>query len=201
MDYLRTIVNKLLILVGAVLLVMLVLNWQYFRDQVLYYINPPESQTYEVNNNDDGQATAEPNRLWIQSLGITAPINYVEEENEDEFQIGLRSGVVHYPDTALPGEFGNAYIFGHSSDMPTAVGDYKTVFALLPKIELDSVIEITAPDGKLYKYKVADKFVVNPDATHLLAQDLSKKQLTLQTSYPIGTALKRYIVVAYLVEE
>jgi sortase (surface protein transpeptidase) len=56
-------------------------------------------------------------------------------------------------------------------------------------------------NGFLYTYVVTDHFVANKDDVQLLDQgNYQKKLLTLQTSYPIGTALKRYIVRAELKE-
>lgn len=174
------------------------ISWQYLAAQLNFYLKPPNPIVIE--NSETEPERVKENMLWIESLGISAPIVYVEEDDEKAFQVGLQNGVVHYPNTALPGEPGNAYIFGHSSDFPTAKGNYKTVFALLPKIELGSVIQISDQEGRLYKYIVKEKFVSQPNNLQVLNQDLSIKQLSLQTSYPIGTALRRYIVVAYLDE-
>jgi LPXTG-site transpeptidase (sortase) family protein len=185
------------ILLGLALAIF-VINAPYFLAQLKYYFNDPVPVHAPVAQ--DSEARVEPDRLWIESLGIEAPIIYVEEEDEAKFQEGLRSGVVHYPGTADVGKSGNSYIFGHSSDFVTAKGDYKTVFALLPRIETGSIISVSDRDGRLFKYKVDRKFAVSSKDTSVLAQDLSRKQLTLQTSYPVGTALRRYIVISYLVE-
>src|SRR5687767_11297538 len=73
----------------------------------------------------------DPDRLFIPSLGIDVPLVYIEEKNEAAFQAALRDGVVHYPGTAMPGQPGNAYYFGHSSDYSWSKGEYKNVFATL----------------------------------------------------------------------
>jgi sortase A len=142
-----------------------------------------------------------PNHISIPALGIEAPIQYAEEANEEEFQRLLEDGVVHYPGTANPGQLGNAYIFGHSSDFLFSKGKYKTVFAPLVDVQNGTEIYITDQEGFLFTYIVTDHFVANKDDIHLLDQGENKKKLlTLQTSYPIGTALKRYIAVAELKE-
>lgn len=192
-------VKRILLIIAVLALIFVALNWQYFREQIDYRVNPPNSE--EAKNPDGSQREqAEANRLWIRSLGIEAPIIHTEETNEDGFQRALQNGVVHYPGTAQPGENGNAYYFGHSSDLPTAPGNFKTVFALLPQIELGATIEITDSEGKIYRYRVDNKRPVDSDELGVLAQDESKKQLSLQTSYPVGTALRRFVVVAYLIE-
>jgi sortase A len=92
------------------------------------------------------------------------------------------------------------YIFGHSSDFAWTPGSYKTVFAKLPEIQLGTEIRISDDAGKIYTYKVIETKVVGPKDTSVLTQDPAKKLLTLQTSYPVGTALKRFLAVSELVE-
>jgi LPXTG-site transpeptidase (sortase) family protein len=99
----------------------------------------------------------------------------------------------------MPGEVGNVYIFGHSSDYAWSKGNYKHAFALLPKIKNGAEIKLTDEKGFSYTYLVTRQGVVGPNDVHVLAQNTNgKKLLTLQTSYPLGTALKRYVVVAEL---
>ena len=167
----------------------------YWVRQAGYIAYPPEAEAPTVRISD-------PDRLAIPRLGTKAPIVYVMEENEKVFQEALRDGVVHYPGTAEIGEPGNAYIFGHSSDYIWAKGDYKAVFALLPKIKIGDIVTATDFEGHAYNYKVIETKVVSPDDVSVLGQDTGgRKLLTLQTSYPIGTALRRFVAVAELVEE
>lgn len=140
--------------------------------------------------------------LSIPSLKLLAPVIYIDQANEDSFQAGLKNGVVHYPGTANPGEYGNVYIFGHSSDYRLSNGKYRTVFAVLPKIKIGSEILLSDHSGKVYTYKVTESKVVAASDTHYLGQyDYKSRLLTLQTSWPIGTALKRCVVLAQLVTE
>lgn len=140
-------------------------------------------------------------KLTIPSLGITTPVVYVNQVSEKSFQLGLQKGVVQYPGTALPGQLGNMYIFGHSSDYRWAKGNYKTIFAKLPNIKVGAEVMITDGAGKSYKYRVTGTVVAKAtDVKYLSQQAYKKKLLTLQTSYPIGTALKRYLVFTELVE-
>ncbi|PIR95949.1 MAG: hypothetical protein COT92_03795 [Candidatus Doudnabacteria bacterium CG10_big_fil_rev_8_21_14_0_10_42_18] len=190
---------KILIALGAILVLFLLLNFPYFWLQAKNLLfGPPQVQ--HQNSSDAGELI-EPDILIIESLGIRAPIVYADEKMEEAFQSALANGVVHYPHTALPGEEGNVYIFGHSSDYVWSKGDYKTVFALLPEAEIGKKIIISNSQGKAFTYIVTDKFAAAADDVHLLSQETNGKRiLTLQTSYPIGTALKRYIVIAKLLE-
>ena len=181
----------------------LLLNFSYFSAQVKFFFDRTfvTEQQREFNRNEYS-ITLESNELYIPTLEIRAPIVFVEGETEAVFQTALQKGVVQYPNTAKVGNVGNTYIFGHSSDFAFAKGDYKTVFALLPNIELGVEIWVSDEKAKVYKYRVYDKFVAEKTATHLLSQETNGKRiLTLQTSYPIGTALRRYIVKAELKPE
>lgn len=142
------------------------------------------------------------NEIRIESIDVHAPIVYIDDLGEKAFQGALSRGVVHFPDTALPGQTGNAYFFGHSSDYWWKDSPYRNVFALLPHIRQDEIIEVTDSDGNYFKYRVTDTFVIDPSETQVLDQgNGSRTFLTLQTSYPIGTALQRFIVRADLVRE
>lgn len=147
-------------------------------------------------------ATGQADYLWIPDREIEAPVIYVDEVSEEVFQEALARGVVHYPNTALPGELGNPYIFGHSSDYFWKPGDYKTIFAPLVDIPLDTEVRITDHQGELFIFKVIETKIVGPKEVSVLdQQNYERKLVTLQASYPIGTALKRYIVIAELDEQ
>jgi len=189
----RTLIYAAIILVGG----FVVLNFSYLVKMVNFYISPPNPQI----QSEEVSVFIEPNRLFIPSLDIESPIIYVEDDRESTFQQALQSGVVHFPSTAIPGQYGNPYIFGHSSDYSFSKGDYKTVFALLPKIEIGAKIIISDPAGERFEYKVIKSYVTDAKDLSVLDQgNYEEKLLTLQTSYPIGTALRRWIVVAKIVE-
>ncbi len=140
-----------------------------------------------------------PVALWVESLNIAVPIIYVEKSDEAEFQRGLKWGVVHYPGTAEIGEAGNAYIFGHSSDYLWSDGRFKTIFSRLPQIKIGAKIVAQNQQGEIFTYQVIATKVVSKNDISVLSQDDPKKYLlTLQTSYPVGTAQKRFVAVAEL---
>ncbi|HYE22812.1 MAG TPA: sortase [Verrucomicrobiae bacterium] len=192
--------KRLGLAVAPFLLLFVAINFPYFLHQIKYFFRKPP-MVFQDPNSFAAQEKIEPNTLIINSLGIKFPVVYVDEINEDVFQDALQYGVVHYPDTALPGQFGNVYIFGHSSDYAWARGNYKTAFTLLPRIQKGTQIMISDSEGKPYIYKVIETKVVKPtDLSVLDQQNNSKKLLSLQTSYPLGTAISRFIVVAEIEE-
>lgn len=186
---------------GIFLVAVGILAYPYIHAR-LAPITPILDDAGAVMDTPEAESVGAPNILLIADLGIEAPIQYVEEKSEAVYQEALRKGVVHFPDTALPGEPGNVYIFGHSSDYIWSPGEYKTVFAKLPQIALETEIEITDADGKIFRYAVIDTKVVGPrDLSVLDQQNNEKYLLTLQTSYPLGTALQRFIVVAERIQD
>ena len=182
---------------SLLLLVVAVLNWGYLSKQVMAWF------VYDVAQEQPAQESVingQANRLAIPSLNLNVPLVYVDGTDEVTVQKGLENGVVHYLNTAMPGQFGNAYYFGHSSDYAFKKGKYKTVFAILPKIEVGAKIFVTDNTGKQFTYIVKEGKVVEAKDVSVLSQgDKTQKLLTLQTSWPLGTALKRYVVVAELI--
>lgn len=174
-----------------------VLNWGYLWKNIDYYLNPP-SETPSTPISTD-----EPNKIWINSLNIEAPLVESVQNNEKGFQDALALGVVHYPGTAQPGQVGNVYLFGHSSDFPNKPGNYKNVFALLPKIKVGSEILVSDDKGQVFKYVAFATKVIKPTEVQYINPELKpgERMLTVQTSYPVGTALKRFIVQAILKNE
>ncbi|MFA5134923.1 MAG: sortase [Patescibacteria group bacterium] len=181
------------------------LSWQN-RQQVIEVTNVnigslPESGDREVPERTP-LGTAQPDYLWIPDRGIEAPVVYVNETTEEAFQKGLEGGVVHYPGTAVPGEPGNPYLFGHSSDYLWKAGDYKQVLKDLIDIPLETKVRITNHAGELFIFRVIETKIVGPKEVSVLdQQNYERVLLTLQTSYPLGTALKRYIAVCELDDE
>jgi LPXTG-site transpeptidase (sortase) family protein len=205
--------HKLLLGSLTVCFVIVGLNTRYFLAHLEYALFPPDDSARLVASVDipeqppdsttDSQADdretkkGEPDRLIIESLGIEAPVIYIDEKGEDAYQAALLRGVVHFPGTALPGEFGNGYIFGHSSDFAWNRSPYRAIFALLTEIKLGAEISLSDAEGRIHIYRVTGTKVVSPkDMSVLDQQGNAKKILTLQTSYPLGTALRRFIVTA-----
>lgn len=136
-----------------------------------------------------------PAKIKIGKISVDAPVVYGQTAiDERTFQLALRNGVVHYPGTATPGEPGNVVLFGHSSVVWWAPGDYKFVFALLEKLAPGDTIQLEY-QGRTYRYEVAGSQIVPPSEVSVLHQG-TKHELTLITCYPVGTDRDRLIVHA-----
>jgi len=187
--------KKIFILIGICAAVFVILDFGYLWANVNFFLHrPPSTPSVSV---PVANLKIQPNLLIIDSLGIQVPIQYATATNETAFQAALINGVVHYPGTANPGQPGNCYIFGHSSDFIWSKGHYKNIFAVLPQIKKGSDIVISDQQGNKFNYIViASHEVAANDVSVLSQQNYQKKLLTLQTSYPVGTALARWVVVA-----
>lgn len=121
---------------------------------------------------------------------------------EATVQIGgkdLMVGLIHYPGTALPGQFGNTVIFGHSV-LPQffSPGNYKTIFSTLPTLKEKDEVLVNF-DGVLYRYQVIQLVETTPEDVTILEQRYNDSYLSLITCVPPGTYLKRLVVKTKLV--
>jgi LPXTG-site transpeptidase (sortase) family protein len=171
---------------------------QQLSKEVSYNLSQSPSKVAAADAAYNSQNTT-PNdvsQITINKIKVQAPVLYdAQEENEATFQELLKNGVVHYPNTALPGQVGgNVAIFGHSSGAAWAPGNYKFVFSMIDKLEQNDKIYIDY-QGKRYAYAVINKRVVLPNEVSVLYHT-GKSQLTLVTCYPVGTNEKRLVVSA-----
>jgi LPXTG-site transpeptidase (sortase) family protein len=147
------------------------------------------------------------NRLIIPKIGKNIPLvdiagltGFDFDHMENIFMQELEKWVVRYPGTALPGEKGNAFIFGHSSNYPWVKGDYNEVFALLDNLEFGDQI-IVYYNQKKFIYTIREKKIVRPGDVKALDRNPEASELSLMTCWPIGTTLKRLLVFAELTKE
>lgn len=110
----------------------------------------------------------------------------------------LKESLIHYSGAALPGEFGNTVIFGHSV-LPQFFNpkNYLTIFSTLPTLEKGDWVLVEF-DGIEYQYKVYEMVEVKPDDVSILEQRYDGSYLTLVTCVPPGTYWKRLAVRARL---
>jgi sortase A len=125
-------------------------------------------------------------RVQIARLNLSA---IVREGVDDKT---LSQAVGHLPYTALPGQPGNFAIAAHRD----------TLFRALKDIQKDDRIRFQSPTGT-YAYQVISTKIVKPSDLSVIQPEGTNKLLTMITCYPfyyIGSAPKRFIVQARLVE-
>jgi sortase A len=110
----------------------------------------------------------------------------------------LHASLIHYGGTSLPGQYGNAVVFGHSA-LPQFFSptNYTSIFALLPTLKIGDDIFISY-DGITYRYTIYDMVVLDPTDLTVLEQHFDDSYLTLVTCVPPGTSWKRLNVRAKL---
>lgn len=164
--------------------------------QIRQYVSPSSSLSTPVIIDPSSQVeiSNEP-RLIIPKINVDVPVVYDEKTyDEARIQQALEHGVVHYGDTALPGQIGNNVIVGHSSNNFFNGGKYKFAFVLLDRLEKDDTF-ILHYKGERYIYKVYNKQIIEPTDFSLI-QPTNKPVVTLITCTPPGTAWHRLVVQA-----
>ena len=166
--------------------------------------SPKKLITNAVVLDVDFDITPYDNRIIIPKIGKNIPLvdvglneGFDFNHIENIFMKELEKGIVRYPGTARPGENGNAFIFGHSSNYPWMQGEYNSVFALLDELTFGDEI-IVYYNQKKFTYVIQEKKIVKPGNVKILDRDPEKKELSLMTCWPVGTTLNRLIVFAEL---
>ena len=121
----------------------------------------------------------------------------VNPEKSEIYKKALKEkgGVAHAAGSAVPGEPGVVYIFGHSTDASFNVDRFNAVFYLLKKLEKGDVIQAFYY-GEEFDYIVTEKKMVDPTDITDITNVESKEKLILQTCWPPGTTWKRLLVIA-----
>lgn len=142
---------------------------------------------------------SKPGNIQIPKLGIDLSIIWTADFKK--IQNDLKYGVAHHPQTPYPGERGTSSIHGHSSGDPWD-GNFKTAFTKINFLEEGDDVFITeyGLDGQTRRlhFVVRSKQVFEKNDQGQF-KDLGGYFLNLSTSWPIGTAYKRYVVTTELV--
>lgn len=190
----RSMPSRLRPLLSAVIVFFVVLA--AFKAPIFYYQvrylfeSPKTSQTTTTVANDVSSTPM----LIIPKINVSTPIVFEPSIVEANVQKALESGVVHYGNTANPGETGNAVIFGHSSNDWDKPGDYKFIFVLLEKLAIGDTYSIDYK-GIRYEYQIYDRKVILATDVGVVAPT-SEPTSTLITCWPTGTSQKRLVVHA-----
>ena len=182
-----TFVIPIFLAIGGCLLV-LSAGWNLFAQTYALgsslFIKPNsslEKVSFDINN----QQVYRPDLgTEFATLKIDA-VNLQHRIIHGDGDLELKKGVGHYAGSTLPGEGGNAVLSGHRD----------TVFRPLEGIKIGDEVEIETDYG-VYKYKVANTRVTNPNDT-TVTMPTDNEKLTMYTCYPfnyVGRAPNRFIV-------
>lgn len=179
------------------MIVVLILLFGFFNDRFIApFISPSKAVSATPIIIDSSTTAVDPEpKLVIPKINVEIPVVYDEPSVEEHaIQNALERGVVHYATTPLPGEKGNAVIFGHSSNNILNKGKYKFAFVLLNKLENEDLFYLNK-NGVRYAYKVYEKKIVSPTELNVLKNTTKLATATLITCDPPGTSLNRLIVI------
>lgn len=131
--------------------------------------------------------------LTIKKLGIERAL--VETNAKD---LNPDDALGHYPGSALPGEVGNGFIFGHSVlPMFYSPKNYKAIFSTIDRLNAGDEM-IVEYNNISYKYLVESHELAKPADVNPLAEFkpryLNESTVTLMTCYPAGSKAMRYMV-------
>ncbi len=198
---------------------LLVTFWPIVSAELSYrFSRPQEKVTYTTsvfgNLLEQAQAQEERTRLLAQQFGVpntefsvyipkigakAAIVANVDPASEKDYKAALSQGVAHAHGSSYPGQNGGTYLFAHSTDGPWNFNRYNAVFYLLNELKPEDKDEIYVFFlNKVYKYRIAEKQIVDADDTSWLSDTRTgPERLILQTCWPPGTTWKRLVVVAY----
>lgn len=189
-------VQSLLFGLGAGLVVICLFMFTFFNDVILApFIQPSRNvSATPIIVGDTAQASGTP-QVIIPKINVQIPLDLTLTSNDESvIENALEDGVVHYPSTVLPGQVGNAAVFGHSSNNIFNPGKYKFAFVLLHTLTTGDVFYITY-NGTVYAYQVFAREIVPPNQVSVLYDTKGKTATaTLITCDPPGTSNNRLVV-------
>ena len=115
-------------------------------------------------------------------------INYSSPKDtgdvKSDVQVKLQAGIVHLAYTPQPGELGNSYIIGHSSNYSYIESDYNTVFKPIEqRSQVGEEFVIYDRYGRELKFKVFEVVkIADDDVAKAYERFPDRRVVTLQTS-------------------
>ena len=126
-------------------------------------------------------------RIRMPRLGIDLPIaegdlvrDSIEQQTPENFAF-------HFPGTAIPGTFGNSYLYAHAR---------RGMFLTLWNARAGDEVTITTPSGAELKFVVTEVHPRVPPTETSWLQPAGDQRLTLQTSTGPNSSDPRFVVVA-----
>ncbi len=180
---------------GIGFIVLFIFMFSFFNERFIApFIQPSRSATSTPIITDSSSVSKTP-EIIIPKINVEIPVIYtVKTIDADAVENALESGVVHYADTALPGQDGNGVIVGHSSNNIFNKGKYKFAFVLLSRLSNGDTFYLQK-GGVRYTYQVYKKSIVSPTDVSVLGTQDKPATFTLITCDPPGTSTNRLVVV------
>ncbi|HKC89937.1 MAG TPA: sortase [Candidatus Limnocylindria bacterium] len=126
-------------------------------------------------------------RIQMPRLGIDLPIAEGDVERDVVVQQTPENFAFHLPGTAIPGTFGNSYIYAHAR---------RGMFLSLWNARVGDQVTVTTPAGAELKFVVTEVHPRVPPADTSWIQSSGDERLTLQTSTGPNRDDPRFVVIA-----
>lgn len=184
--------SKILIIVGLLICVgsLSIKGYsKYLENKATKSFEEKIDKNTKESKEDDFTNVKAGNEIAIINIPSIKLNTVVVESIEKQY---LKHYVCHFENSAMPGQYGNFSLAGHSSYR------YNEVFNELHKISLEDEIIIKTLNNE-FTYVVKDIFEVDPEDTYVLDQDNEKKELTIVTCTNNGK--NRLIVKAEIAED
>jgi len=172
--------------------------------------------------------------IVIPTIGVISPVNQIPEFSSDYNEVVwngteikdfsyngwsnylryLDNWVLQYPatlpiglkDTSGREYVWNSVIFGHSSYWKNNTWNYKTIFGLLPTLDVWEQLWVYKKNSTgsytLYKHKITSSYETNPsDISILLQENYDTQWLTLFTCTPIWWIEWRWVITSERTQE
>lgn len=134
--------------------------------------------------------------LMIPKIGVNSKVLPQVDANDPEvYMPALRQGLAQAAGSVGPGELGDNFIFGHSTDFEWNIASWNALFYNLKDLEVGDKIYLYR-DGDVHIYRVTGKGIYEPSDVSFLNPNKDVERLVLQTCWPPGTASKRLVVFA-----
>jgi LPXTG-site transpeptidase (sortase) family protein len=188
-------VQSLLFGLGVGSVVILIFLFSFFNERFVAPFIQPSRNVKDIQVISTAAPNSNAPEVIIPKINVEIPVVYdVNTIDEAAVEKGLERGVVHYADTAMPGQDGNLVVVGHSSNNIFNPGKYKFAFVLLSRLDNGDTFYIQK-DGKRYTYQVYKKQIVKPTDVSVLAAADKTATATLITCDPPGTSTNRLVVI------
>ena len=173
-------ISKILITMGLLIIIgslILITYSKYMENKALSSFEEKIERQEVITEVNPGD---EIGIIEIKSVNLK---NVIVESTDKKY---LNHHVCHFENSAMPGEYGNFALAGHSSTYY-----YNQVFNELHKVKTgDEIIIKTINDE--FTYTITETIVVESDEIEVLDQDMTKKEITLVTCTNGGK--QRFIV-------